>query len=201
MAVKKPSRSSQAFCEAFLKLVQVKPISEITVTEIADTAGYSRGAFYSQYVSLDDFLQSIVDAEAKEYVEMSARIRTNSEEGRVTYPQNSLLRMFEYVYSKKELYSFIFRNYSDFNTVEYFFAKTIKSSPKYILEFQEDDLPDIDPDFYTFLSSYVQKAAILFWIEQGFEWSPKHMAEQCSLFYSKDLVTAYSNKYADKRKH
>ena len=182
MPLKKQSRSKRAFITAFLELLKEMPIEKITVVNIAERAQYSRGAFYSQFGSLEEFLKAVIDDEIENYISVSMDLLR--EKPGVTYPMNSIEKLFEYVYSKQELYRFMFSNYRQFNTVEYFFSRTILPLGQFQIQFS-DDYPDIDQELYNYVSSYVQKACIKFWIEQGFKWSPKLMAEQCSLFYFK----------------
>ncbi|MBQ3425066.1 MAG: TetR/AcrR family transcriptional regulator [Clostridia bacterium] len=182
MPIKKQSRSKQAFIAAFLELLKEMPIEKISVVNLSERAQYSRSAFYAQFGSQEEFLRQVVDDEIENYVAISRDCL--KDEPTLRFPAASVERLFEYVYSKQELYRFLFSNYRHFNTVEYFFSRTIDPLEEFQVSFS-DDLPDIDPDLYHFISSYVQKSCIKFWIEQGFKWSPHHMAEQCCLFYLK----------------
>ena len=47
--------------EAFLKLYEKKDISQITIREITDLAGYNRGTFYLYYHDVYDIFQKIKD--------------------------------------------------------------------------------------------------------------------------------------------
>lgn len=182
---KKTSRSREAFCNAFIELSKTTPVENITVTALAEKSGYTRGAFYSQFESMDTFLKNIVDDEIENYLNISIEFYKNSNyHVEPSFPVSSILNLFEYVYSKRELYKFIFSNYNYFNTVDYFITQTAKQLPAFEPHFS-DSMPDIDTDLYCFLSSYVQKACIQYWIMQDFEWSPKKLAEQCTLFYYK----------------
>ena len=182
MPIKKQSRSKQAFIAAFLELLKEMPIEKITVVDLADRAQYSRGAFYAQFGSQDEFLRQVVDDEIENYLAISRD--SLKDDPSLGSASSSVERLFEYVYSKQELYRFLFSNYRQFNTVEYFFSRTTQPLGEFRITFS-DDLPDVDPELYNFISSYVQKACIQFWIQQDFKWSPRHMAEQCELFYQK----------------
>lgn len=182
MALKKQSRSKQAFIAAFLELMKEMPIEKITVSSIIARAQYSRGSFYAQFNSFDEFLNEVVEDEIENYLAITKEVYENDQE--VTFPMRSQQKLFEYVYSKQELYTFIFNNYNYFNTMDYFFTHTIDPLTQFEVHFS-DDYPEVDPALYRFICSYVQKACIKFWINQGFKWSPKFMAEQCSLFYLK----------------
>lgn len=54
-------RSRQFIKKAFAELLNIKPIDKITVTDIVDRAGISRGTFYAHYVDVNDLYQAIKD--------------------------------------------------------------------------------------------------------------------------------------------
>lgn len=185
----KVSHSKKAFYAAFVELVRELPLEKISATAIIESAQYSKGAFYKNFGSRDEFLKAIVDDEIRKYVDIS---RDTYKEAGYTInvaekiPSKSVIRLFEYVYQNRDLYRFIFSNYNYFNTVDYFFKETRAISPCYNVEFA-DDFPDMENEIYVYLSMYVQKACIKYWIEHDFEKSPEYMATQCSLFQRKSV--------------
>ncbi len=192
MTAKKETRSKKAFCETLIALSKKKSLQNITISELSKISGYSRGSFYAQFESLEDFVRTIVEDEIQEYVQTTAKIRsTPSDAGE--YPIASFLALFEYIYSKKDLYSFIFTTTVPSNIAHYFSEETFSRLPAIELEFS-DTLPDVDSNFYNYISSYVQKACIMYWIKHDFDWTPKKMAEQCTLFYKKTLTDAVVQK-------
>ena len=56
-------RSKIFIKHALMNLVAKKDFEKITVTEVIDTSGISRGTFYSHYKSLDDVINQIIDDE------------------------------------------------------------------------------------------------------------------------------------------
>ncbi len=64
MQFKKDKRSlktRKAIKIAFLKLVKIKEISQINITEIAHNAGINRNSFYTHYKSVNNILDDIND--------------------------------------------------------------------------------------------------------------------------------------------
>ena len=55
------SAAEEAFEEAFLQLYAKTPLRRISVTQVAERAGYTRGTFYLHYESLEDLLRRIED--------------------------------------------------------------------------------------------------------------------------------------------
>ena len=56
-----PDPTEEAFEEAFWRLYAQKPLRKISVSEVAEVAGYNRGTFYLHYESLDALLQGMED--------------------------------------------------------------------------------------------------------------------------------------------
>ncbi len=182
--MRKEHRSTTAFKQAFLDLIKTAPIEKITVSQIVQQADYTRSAFYARFPSLGDFYNYIVDSEVENYMNISKDTYSQAQGHYDGYIVKSLVRLFEYVYANRELYRFIFTNYNFFNAVDRFYNSTSQDSQNYVVNFI-DDYPDINLNLYSYLSSYVQKGAIKWWIDHNFEQSPQYMAEQVSLFYVK----------------
>lgn len=54
-------RTRDAFEEAFGRLLAEKPLQRITVTDIAQEAGYARHTFYNHYETKEDLLAQLID--------------------------------------------------------------------------------------------------------------------------------------------
>lgn len=63
-------RSKKALKQSLAELIKKKSVLSITVSDIVENAGYSRGAFYSHYNSKEDFLMSIIDEEILKYIDI-----------------------------------------------------------------------------------------------------------------------------------
>lgn len=55
----KTERTKQKFIDAFYTLINEKPISKITASEITRLAGYNRSTFYEYFLDTDDLLTYI----------------------------------------------------------------------------------------------------------------------------------------------
>ena len=53
--------------KAFTELLREKPVQNITVKELCQTAGINRGTFYSHYTDIYDLLQQIEDEITEEF--------------------------------------------------------------------------------------------------------------------------------------
>ena len=63
-------RSKSFIKHALIKLLSEKDYDRITVTEVIEASGISRGTFYSHYKSLDDVLNQISDEEYNRMVNL-----------------------------------------------------------------------------------------------------------------------------------
>lgn len=59
---KRIQRTKRDFYNALFELLKQKKYEQITIKEIIDFAGYSRGTFYTHYRKKDDLLYEIIDA-------------------------------------------------------------------------------------------------------------------------------------------
>ena len=60
-------RTRQAFHRAFKELLQIKPYRKITVTDIAERAGFARHTFYNHYDAKEDILNHLIDSVLDEF--------------------------------------------------------------------------------------------------------------------------------------
>lgn len=60
--------------ETFIKLLEEKPLSEITVTKIAETCGINRNSFYYHYRDLPDLIEEIIREESDAVIQKYASV-------------------------------------------------------------------------------------------------------------------------------
>lgn len=70
----------RAIREAFWSLYQEKPVSQITVREISERAGYNRSTFYQYYKDVYDVLEQIETHVLRRMKEYTDFIRTQAQE-------------------------------------------------------------------------------------------------------------------------
>ena len=61
-------RTREAFQQAFQHLLEVKPFSKITVTDITRQAGYARHTFYNHYQTKEDLLTQLIDSVLADFI-------------------------------------------------------------------------------------------------------------------------------------
>lgn len=82
--------------EGLLKLLQERPLSEITVYALCETAGINRTTFYKHYASPTDLLQ---DIETDFFREIDSIVQVN-----VAAHTNGLSAVLQYLYDQRALF-------------------------------------------------------------------------------------------------
>lgn len=60
-------RSRKAFQDAFIELLQAESYQKITVTDIAERAGFARHTFYNHYDTKEDILHHLIDSVLEQF--------------------------------------------------------------------------------------------------------------------------------------
>jgi AcrR family transcriptional regulator len=63
------SFTKKAIMESFIKLLNQKPISKITVKEIVDDCGINRNSFYYHFVDIPALVEEILQSEAEKIIQ------------------------------------------------------------------------------------------------------------------------------------
>ena len=62
------SFTKKAIRDSFVKLLNEKPLSQITIRDIVDDCGVNRNTFYYYYQDLPQLVESIVNADAERMI-------------------------------------------------------------------------------------------------------------------------------------
>lgn len=173
-------RTEKAIKDAFLRLIQEKDFSMITIQNITDKAVINRGTFYLHYLDKYDLLEKITQEafeELNKYVAPSSYIenaKINESNLKVV-----LQHIFESVGKHNEFYKAILGE-KGIVSIQHQLHQRIKS--KFMLELsmlckQEN----ITSDFLSQFTTSALIGMITWWVESEQRYSPKYMAEQLSL--------------------
>lgn len=183
MSIKKDLRivrTKKAIKEAFLKLIQEKDFSTITIQNITDEAVINRGTFYLHYLDKYDLLEKVTQEafdELNEYISPSSYIQNakiNEESLKVV-----LQHIFESVGNHIEFYRAILGE-NGIVSIQRQLHGRIKS--KFQSEFTM--LGNQEHVTCEFLAQFTTSALIgmiTWWVESEQRYSTKYMAEQLSL--------------------
>ena len=90
---RKTLMTKKVFREVLLELLQSKPLSKITITEICEKADLNRSTFYAHYVEVRDLLHEIEN----EMISNIPKVYGNNEHNSKTVKAAELEGFFDYV--------------------------------------------------------------------------------------------------------
>lgn len=177
----KRNRSILAFENALFSLMEEVPCNKISISNIIEKSGYSRTAFYANFVDKDDFIEKTVQAEITQHVHLMHYSIKNYQndlfDGMIYRP---ILALFQHVYEHRPFYHVLFagkisnwdfeRFASECNT---YFLQTIKvSCPQF---------PNMNLDIYYYIETLRFINFIMYWDRKDFCYSPEYMAAQVGI--------------------
>ncbi len=145
--------------EAMLLLLEDRPLSDITITDIAKRAGVSRGAFYRNYTSKEDILHSISIQYATAAFLKMHKFRDDTE------LSNFWIGLFDSAIEHRRFYEIIARN--DLSNI-------LTDCTKHLV-----DMAEIPEQLNKYSLSYIKGAvSSVFedWVKNGMKDSPQEMA-------------------------
>lgn len=166
------SRSQKCFIEAILKLMQLKPYAEITVTEISEYAQYDRRTFYRYFKCKDDILYLY-------YATLLNEMATSmNQKGNLT-PQSGFSSYFEFWFEHKEFLILLekhnlmnqFGNKQEYLLYQYVGKKTTNNLPENLSDTSEFS------QFSFFFTLGGLWYTLCFWVRNGMKQSPKQLTE------------------------
>lgn len=150
--------------QAMIALLQEKSFQEITILELVQKAGVSRSAFYRNYQSKEEVLQSIVhDA----FAEMADRMQLNTDTATQETVEHALQHIIEQF---RSVYSLIQSDVWQSGTM-------LQCMNLYFSDFFLSGGPNEDEMLMRFWMGGTYNA-ILFWLENGMQESPKQLAHR-----------------------
>lgn len=168
-------RSKQALKEALLSLMSDKSFSSISITEIVELANYNRGTFYTHYENkealLDDVLGELID-------ELIAGFRAPYDQVellRIDELSANSIKIFEHIYSRKDVYSILFHSDVLPMVKEKMFAAIKRISSE---DLELAPIGKINPELMQAYTMHALMGLVFYWIEGGFQYPPEYMQEQ-----------------------
>lgn len=176
---------------ALLSLLEEYEFSEITVQMILDRSSYSRGAFYTNYKNKDDCLKHILENEAHYFVrEFLSAIETISDEvlERQTQEYVISLAYFERILAKAVLYRLVLIDSATSDWSRLFLRKAEAEFVAALKVSAGEGSSSSDLGLYHYTEFYRFIAAIRYWIQHDFDWSPQVFAQYYSNLRSFNFV-------------
>lgn len=166
------NRSQKYFIDALLKLMQIKPYSEITITELSEYAQYDRRTFYRQFKSKDDILclhcATLLNEMAK----------SMKQKGTLT-PYSGFLSYFEFWARHRDFLTLLDRH----GLMNFLGEKQEYLIYQHVGKLVHDDLPEKLSDtseFSQFSFFFTQGGlwySLCFWVRSGMKQTPECLTE------------------------
>lgn len=155
--------------ESLLSLLEKKPISKITVSELCQIADINRGTFYSYYQDVFDLLEKIED-------EFYLSIFTSIAQSKTIKTNTDLLcRIFEAIAGNGDLCRVLFGEYGD----KAFLQKCCSIQRDRIVSEWRSYTKEIDENQLEYIYSYMVDGSVGIlqrWIKNGFAEKPGDLA-------------------------
>ena len=182
-------RSRHAIKQAFISLLQEKSYSSITIQDILDKSGYSRGTFYTHFQHKDDLAYKLIDDEVSIYMDCTTQYLSDIRKARpVEEMREEILdgvnRYFTYVYDNQTFYKLIAEhripgiNMNTLATLHY-------ERTKETFHITSESAINLDLNIFLVTSAHIQ--SIRYWLSHDFAQSPKYMAEQVTQIMRQDV--------------
>lgn len=171
-------RTEKAFVNALIECAEHMEVKDITVGDLAESAGYSRGSFYARYESKELFLNRFLDDEIENYVNYSLSFKSKSNEWD---SYDASLNLYQHVYNNKKMYILLFSSKYSSEIMQYFINRAcslINDHISFTFDSKEDEL---DKDLYLYISVNRHINIIKYWIDTQFKYSADYMAKQETL--------------------
>ena len=157
---------------SFIKLLEKKDISQITIKEICENADINRATFYAHYNNQYDLMEKIQN-ELLENIERYLADYTANELDAV--PVDTVERIFEYIQENAQLCKLLLSERGDISFQNVFLCSGTKNINELTRNgtITKEDAEYIHAFMLTGCIGVIQK-----WLNDGMAKSPRHMAKQ-----------------------
>ena len=166
---KRVLRTKKALHEALLRLIQEKPVSRVTTTELCREADINRNTFYAHYSTPEDVLREVEDAFLDELSDM---LESTYDEGEVT------LAMCREIDARRERWSAIWRG--DPRLIEHAIDRCSELT---LARWRTDGLDDAgDGALFLRFITHGASGVVGSWLEDGCRMPPEKMSALINRF-------------------
>ena len=166
-------RTEKAIANALKKLLAKRPLSKITISDIANECGINRMTFYYHYRDVYDLIECIADEELKGGLE-GKRTLADWQEG--------ILKLMTALKNDKAFYTGVYHSIDRDKTIDYIYdlisdllQEGVDQVPSTVTVSQEDK--QFIVDFY----AYAFCGLLLQWVRRGMEEDPATLVERMGI--------------------
>ncbi|WP_214627081.1 TetR/AcrR family transcriptional regulator [Paenibacillus agaridevorans] len=171
-------RSKLALKEALLSLMAGKSFSQVSITEIVETANYNRGTFYTHYENKEALLDEVLGELIEELIAAFRAPYDQVELFKVEEMPATAVKLFEHIYSRREAYTILFQSDVLPMVKEKMFSAVRRISNE---DLEQETTDPINRELMQAYSMNALMGLVFHWIEGGFQYEPAYMQEQLVL--------------------
>jgi len=171
-------KTKKQFHEALVRLLKIKPLEAISVSEICKLANVNRGTFYFHYEQkeglFEEYFREVIKDLENSYHEPYQNLPIKPHE-----VAPSSLRIFHHVKKYSEFYKIVFSNKASLSYY-YLFYEKIKMLVEEVLQYYKH--LDINVALYSSYQANALIGMIMQWVAEDFSYSVEYMNEQYARF-------------------
>lgn len=167
-------RSRAALQKAFLELLSEQSFQSITVTEIAERAGFARHTFYNHYETKDDLLSSLMDTVLDQFF-----VRMDQWELNPRDPETELKMISSFFYVWKDNIEIV-RVLKNLDIDDLLIRRLKVYFTKFYYEQVSPEIPGVDLELAKYIinfNAYTMLGILKPWLEDEMRHPPEVMAE------------------------
>lgn len=193
-------RSKDALKKATLSLMNEKDFKTISITEIAERAGFNRGTFYAHYKSKEDIIADVVEGKMTELIKSLSLSQIETETILIDDVPEIVVSLFNHFWDNSNYYQLML-NQNVLPGFQDYFCETIINHFLKNIEYElTNPNHHINREIKSYYSAYSILGIVIYWIKDGLKYTPHYMAKQLvgiSTNYPYK-VSFKDNNYADK---
>ncbi len=165
-------RSKLALRNALLALMEQKPFSAISITEIVELADYNRGTFYKHYESKKDLLEDLIHEIIADLIESFRAPYRNVDSFQLEDLSANAISIFDHMYQNSSVYT----SFLHPEVLPEFREKIIHALTDIALEDFEFPQSEsgllVNRELFVIYTMNALLGLIFHWIQDGFKHSP-----------------------------
>ncbi len=172
---KRIERTKELLQDALVKLLKIKKLNNISITEITNEANVNRGSFYNNYECKEDILIEMMDKIMKELIYSYRYPYKDSKHFMVEELATPTIKIFEHVERHQEFYQLIMKtNLFNFKNQ---LSDQIKRLILVDVSIENPNL-NLNVEFKARFIAEGIKGLIFEWVQKDFKYSSIYMDEQ-----------------------
>ena len=160
-------RTAQACEVAIVELASERPISQVTIADLADRAGVTRATFYNHYTSPLKLLIQVLLSDLERVHRLEGERRIEGDRSAVEILRLSIADVADHIERFKHVYLHAVHDPADGGVYEALVRHFTDYAVAFIAQCTHPDLPDADPDVMAQFVAHGFAGAIRAWLSDS----------------------------------